>query len=69
MAALITHQVAYEAQIGYREKRSEDVEEHAVQRCHINHHKVHVDCTNHQDDDAPGNLPEPKEAGRHLFSH
>jgi len=47
-----THQVAHKAQIGQGEQSSEDIEQHTVQRRDVHHHKVYVDGTNHQDDDA-----------------
>lgn len=57
---VLTHQVAHKAQVGYGEQSSQDVEQHVFQRHHVNHHEVHVDGTNHQDDDAPANFPHPK---------
>lgn len=59
----LTHQVAHKAQIGHGKQSSENVEQHTVQCHHVNDHKVHVDCTNHQDDDASRDLPHPKETG------
>lgn len=55
----MTYQVTHKAEVGHREEGSEDVQQHVVQRRHVNHHKVHVDRTNHQDDDAARNLPRP----------
>lgn len=55
-----TYQVTHKAEVGHREEGSEDVQQHAVQRRHVNHHKVHVDGTDHQDDDATRNLPHPE---------
>ena len=55
-----THQVAHKAQIGHGKQSSENVEQHTVQWRHVNDHKVHVDCTNHQDDDASTDFPHPK---------
>lgn len=57
----LTHQVAYEAQVGYGEQSSKNVEQHAVQCRHIHYHEVHVDCANHKDDDASGNFPHPEQ--------
>lgn len=56
----MTHQVAYKAQIGDGEQSNQDVEPNAVQRRHIDHHKVYVDRTNQQDDDAAADLPKPE---------
>lgn len=56
----VTYQVTHKAEVGHREESSKDVEQHAVQRRHVDHHKVHVDCTNHQDDDTTRNLPHPE---------
>lgn len=55
----VTYQVAHKAQVGHGEERNEDVEQHAVQRRHVDHHKVRVDGTNQQNDSAAGNLPHP----------
>lgn len=59
MTVTETYQVAYEAQVGYGEQGSQDIKRYVVQRRHVNHHKVHVDRTNQQDDDAPANFPDP----------
>lgn len=42
-----TYQVSYKAQVGHREDGCQHIEPHAVERRHIDDHKVHVDGTHH----------------------